>query len=457
MFSDTIKIFSALGEDNVRFVGGCVRDLIAGKRVKDIDFATTITPQNIVKLLDKAGIRYFTTGIEHGSVTAVINNKTYDITTLRRDINTNGRHAQIEYIDDWEQDAARRDFTFNAFYLDSKGKLYDYFGGMDHLRGGKVVFIGDADTRIKEDYLRMLRYYRFMGIFGKDAPETFIAKVFQANAAGLEKLSGERIQAEMKKILETPIAPFLLEYMADHGVLPYVLPGQINLEFLRKLIAVEAECKMAEPDFIRRLAVISGYDVLKICERWKLSGAQQKIIKLVSGQQDFSDPKVALRRLGPERFVDSVLITAARGELNYRVNEMVQFAYTWQIPKFPVYGRDALQFGIKEGKLIGQILMDLESHWEKNSYAFSRDQLLAMLKEQVAKHLPKEEPKPAEPEPAPQKPAIAPPPVAPITPTITKPASSEPIVVSAKPTTNQNFVRKTDSPVIFGRKKKDDK
>lgn len=380
--NETKKIIAALGEENVRFVGGCVRDIIAGGQPTDIDFATTLTPDQVIYCLDNAGIRNIPTGIEFGTITAIYNHNNYQITSLRQDIETNGRHAKVQYTDEWEVDAQRRDFTFNGMYLDSKGKLYDYFGGMDHLRNGRVVFIGDAEKRIKEDYLRILRYFRFVGKFSKSDSEDMTARVCARYSGNLNKLSGERIQSEMRKIIMMPTAVEVLENMQNYGILHLIFGSDIDFSLLAHLINIEHN-----PSFVRRLAAIKNYDIAFLAERWRLSGADQKILKLLQQEADFSNPKIALRRLGPERFVDQVLLSAAQGTLYYNVDEMIEFAHNWQIPKFPIVGKDALALGLKEGKVIGQIIQRLEHYWEINNFHFSREDLLKRLKQEVDEQL----------------------------------------------------------------------
>lgn len=379
---ETRRIIDAIGPDNIRFVGGCVRDLIAGRQLKDIDFATTLTPSEIIESFENAGVRYLTTGIQHGSITAIYNNNSYDITSLRKDIKTDGRHAKVQYVDDWEVDAERRDFTLNALYLDANGKLYDYFGGIDHLRGGKVVFIGDPERRIKEDYLRILRYFRFLGIFGKGDPDDMVARTCARHANNLNKLSGERIQSEMRKILTMSNADQVLQNMQNYGILHFIFLTDVDLSVLGNLMRLEQK-----PEFIRRLAAIKNYSIPELAERWKLSSADHKYLKMAKQDADFSNPKIALRRLGPEKFIDTVLLTAAEGKLNYNVEEMIEFAQNWQIPKFPIVGKDVLALGLTEGKAIGQILVRLEHYWEANNFHYTREDLLKRLKHEVEDHI----------------------------------------------------------------------
>lgn len=375
---ETQAIIEPIGVENIRFVGGCVRDLIVGAQIKDIDFATTFTPEQVILALKKVGIKTVPTGIKHGTVTAIINNQEFQITTLRQDVATNGRHAEVMFVDNWEYDAQRRDFTINAFYLSANGKLFDFFGGMDHLRSGKIIFIGDPDQRIREDYLRILRFFRFYGRFGRGTPDEQAARACSRYSAQVNYLSGERIQSEMFKILELNNCPTVLEHMQAYGVLHFIFPGEINLEVLKRLIEIDPEANV-----IRRLAAITGYDIQILADHWKLNTEQYKTLKIISTNVDMREPKRVLRHLGRECFVDLVYLTAARGSLPAPMDELLDFVNKWRIPKFPIYGGDVIAMGIKEGKMIGQILTKLENYWEEHNYIFSRDELLKRLKIEV--------------------------------------------------------------------------
>jgi poly(A) polymerase len=261
LFPETESIFAALGEDNTRFVGGCVRDLVVGSPIKDIDFATKHTPEQVVYHLKKAGIQVIPTGIKHGTITAYFGTKQFEVTTLRRDINTDGRHAEVSYVDEWEIDAARRDFTINALYLSKSGKVLDFFGGIDHLRAGKILFIGDPDQRIREDYLRILRFFRFYARFGQGAPDEAAARACSRHSAQVNYLSGERIQAEMFKILELNNCPTVLQHMQNYGVLHFIFPGDVSFESLKKLLEINPDAPI-----LRRLSAIEGYNLQILAE-----------------------------------------------------------------------------------------------------------------------------------------------------------------------------------------------
>jgi poly(A) polymerase len=220
----TRTLLAAFGDVPLRFVGGCVRDAVMGRNVGDIDCATPAKPEEVVALLEAADIKAVPTGLAHGTITAVIDSKPFEITTLRKDVACDGRHAEVEYTDDWQQDALRRDFTMNALYCDAHGEVFDYTDGVDAARAGRIQFIGDAEARIREDGLRILRFFRFFATHGLGAPDTTALKACAAHKAMLADLSGERIQQEMLKLCaaESPYAA--LEAMQQGDVLAALLP-----------------------------------------------------------------------------------------------------------------------------------------------------------------------------------------------------------------------------------------
>ena len=374
LFPETLSLIETLGEQNVRFVGGCVRDLLADLPISDIDFATVLTPEQVILACKANNIHVVPTGIAHGTVTAVMRGWQFEITTLRRDVSGDGRHAKIEFVDDWEADAMRRDLTINAFYLAADGTLTDFFGGLDHLRSGKIAFIGNAEERIHEDYLRILRYFRFFGKFGQGEPDTEIMRICTRNALKINNLSGERIMAEMFKILMLKNAAETLDIMQNAGVLPFIFPGDISTTALKNLQTLE---DVANP--LRRLAAIDGYETGALVQHWHMSKEHATILKLLKEPIDTTDPKVIMRRVGKERFRDIAYIEAARGHLE-NLQDVLSFADTWQIPRFPIYGNDVIAMGVSEGKKIGQVLVELERYWERHGYFLTRDELLKRMK-----------------------------------------------------------------------------
>ncbi|MFQ5959208.1 MAG: CCA tRNA nucleotidyltransferase, partial [Alphaproteobacteria bacterium] len=219
----------------VRFVGGCVRDAVAGRKVTDVDIATPDPPETVIRLLEAAGIRVVPTGIKHGTVTAVVARRPFEITTLRRDVETYGRHAKVAFTDDWTADAARRDFTINALFCAPDGTLYDPFGGLDDLRAGRVRFVGDAVQRIREDVLRLLRFFRFYAHYGRPPPDAEALAACRAMALALPSLSGERVCAELLRLLAADDPAAVLELMIEADVLEFVLPEVAGVGALAEL------------------------------------------------------------------------------------------------------------------------------------------------------------------------------------------------------------------------------
>ncbi|MGF1609026.1 MAG: CCA tRNA nucleotidyltransferase, partial [Kiloniellales bacterium] len=268
--SETRAVADALTAEGgeVRFVGGCVRDAVAGRPVKDIDIATADPPERVIALLEAAGLTAVPTGLAHGTVTAVSGGRPFEITTLRVDVETYGRHARVAFTDDWEADAARRDFTFNAMSCGLDGSLYDPFGGREDLTAGRVRFVGEAEARIREDYLRLLRFFRFQAHYGRAAPDPEGLAAARALAPRLESLSGERLRNELLRLLQAPEPVAVCRIMLASGVFAAFLPEARALERLAALIAVEPDGRLPgeelsenePPDALRRLAALLATD-----------------------------------------------------------------------------------------------------------------------------------------------------------------------------------------------------
>jgi poly(A) polymerase len=255
---ETVAVMAALSAagGEARFVGGCVRDALVGRKVRDVDIATHEPPERVLNLLARAGIKAIPTGIKHGTVTAVIGARHFEITTLRRDVETYGRHAKVEYTDDWQADAARRDFTMNALFCGADGSIYDPFGGAADLRAQRVRFVGDPEARIREDVLRLLRFFRFHAHYGKPPPDAAALAACRSLAHLLPTLSGERICAETLKLLSAPEPADVIDLMGEAGVLANFLPEATRNDQLRALVALESSAPrdlMPRTDPLRRL------------------------------------------------------------------------------------------------------------------------------------------------------------------------------------------------------------
>ena len=279
----------------MRFVGGCVRDGLLGRLDPsgDLDLATPALPHEVAAFLRQAGIKVIPTGLQHGTVTAIANGQSFEITTLREDIACDGRHATVQFTDDFVADAARRDFTINAMSVDQNGKLYDYFDGRDDLKAGRLRFVGDAERRVREDYLRILRFFRFFAFFGKRPADTDALAACRNNADCLHDLSGERIRNEMLKLLRADDPIDALELMAETGVTNKILPASPKLDILGKLLALSKE---ANP--ILRLAALVRTlpepirNAAAIAERWRFSNAEAlRLEKLAQSQSLILPPR----------------------------------------------------------------------------------------------------------------------------------------------------------------------
>jgi poly(A) polymerase len=371
------------GGQKARFVGGCVRDALLGRAIGDIDIATPEPPERVVALLRKRRIKVIPTGLAHGTVTAVARGRPFEITTLRRDVETFGRHARVAYDADWAEDAQRRDFTMNALFLDGEGAVFDAVGGLEDLRAGRVRFVGDAETRIREDVLRLLRFYRFHAHYGRVEADPAARAACRRLAALLLTLSAERLAAETIKLLKAPDPMPTLRLMAEDGVLAAALPEFTRLELLRRLVPIEAA-----PDPVRRLAALLPPDAAAaeaFAARLRLSNKiRDRLVALAAPAEavdldaDMRARRRALYRVGPELYRDVALLAAAAAGRE-RPDALLRLAEEWPVPVFPLRGQDLLAAGIPAGKEVGRLLDALRAWWEANDFAPDRAACLAQL------------------------------------------------------------------------------
>jgi poly(A) polymerase len=377
---ETAAILDALeaaGAD-ARFVGGCVRDALIGRAVGDIDIATDAVPQRVMDALRAAGIKAVPTGIDHGTVTAVVNGTPFEITTLRRDVETFGRHATVAFTDDWTEDAARRDFTVNSLSLARDGTLYDPFGGEEDLRAGRIRFVGDAVARIEEDVLRLLRFFRFHAYYGKGDLDPDGLAACRKLAPRLTGLSAERVWAELRRLLLAPAPGPVLRAMQACGALDVILPEATALDRLDRLVGIEAAESArwpgtVEPDAVRRLGALVEADAAAadtIARRLKTSNADRdRLTALVAGVReppDMADTRAVRRllyRLHPERAVDLALVLWAGSDAAAPWQDVLAQADGWTPPVFPVAGRDVSALGIAQGPRVGELLRAVEDWW----------------------------------------------------------------------------------------------
>lgn len=344
------------GEGLVRYVGGAVRDTLLGIAVKDIDMATPLEPPAVIERLTAVGIRSVPTGLAHGTVTALTAGGPVEITTLRRDVSTDGRHATVAFSHSWQEDAARRDFTINALYADPRDlTVHDYFGGLADLAARRLRFIGEAEARIREDYLRILRYFRFQARFGSLPADPEAETACSALAPGLKGLSRERIASELLLLLGLPDPAPTVARMAQLGVLAVILP-EADPAALPPLIAAEAAQGTA-PEALRRLAALLPADPAMaelVAARLRLSLAQRKHLALVAARTMPEEPARPLAyRVGRAAALDRLLITGASPAL----------LDGWDIPKFPLKGGMIVARGVSAGPEVARLLRTIEARW----------------------------------------------------------------------------------------------
>ena len=382
---EVARAMTILGAKSARFVGGAVRDALLGRPVIDIDVATTLSPQAVMERLGKAGITTVPTGLDHGTVSARLPHRTIEITTLRRDVETDGRHARVALIDDWDEDARRRDFTINALYLDQAGKLYDPVGGLADLRAGRVRFIGKAEARIGEDGLRLLRFYRFFAHYGKGEADRDARAACRKLAGLAAGLSAERVRTELMKLLGAPNPVPALQIMAADGVLAAILPEAVRFDRLAGLIGVEKA-----PDALRRLAALAAVDkpgATALARRLNLTKDERSRLEALAAPACASDlgagetqQQRALFKLGRAIYRDLVLLSGDAA----RVPRLLAMADTLAIPIFPLKGADVVALGVSPGPDISRWLAAIEEWWEKRDYAPNRDCCLAELRKRLA-------------------------------------------------------------------------
>ncbi len=359
------RLLETLGaaHGETRFVGGCVRDALLGLDVSDVDLATRIAPEEVMRRLEAARIKAVPTGLAHGTVTAVIEGRPVEVTTLRRDVATDGRRATIAYTEDWREDAARRDFTINALSADPVSReIFDYFDGVADLDARRVRFIGDPLIRIGEDHLRILRFFRFHARFASDVPDAAALDACAARANDLMALSRERIADELLKLLALPDPGPAAQLMVAHGIFRPVLPEIASADRLDALVAAEREAGIA-PQAIRRLAALLPEDAeaaTAVTARLRLSKRAAK--RLVSAAETRLDaPHLLAYEIGIEEAVDRFLL---QGRTDVALRELQE----WRAPRLPIGGGDLIAMGLAAGPEVARTLQAIEREWASTGF-----------------------------------------------------------------------------------------
>ena len=402
---ETVAVMAALTAEgaDVRFVGGCVRDAILKRPVGDIDIATPDTPETVIKLLEQADIKAVPTGIDHGTVTAVANHKPFEITTLRVDIENYGRRAKVAFTSNWEEDAARRDFTINTLSCTPDGRIYDPFGGIDDLGRGTVKFVGIASDRVEEDLLRILRFFRFYATYGTPPPDVESLAACRALANRLSELSGERVASELLRILLAPNTADTIVLMRGEKVLDEILPEAGDVGRLRMLGWLETSALKMDSvvaDGLRRLAALmdTGGDdrpARAVAERLRLSNEQRDRLLFMTTQpavlapdMDRDDFRRTLHKFGSNAVTDLILLAwASEVALTPRLPRertdgwisLLEKAVSEEMPQFPLRGADALSLGVPHGPQVGRVLKDVEDWWMDGGCRADREECLEYL------------------------------------------------------------------------------
>jgi len=359
---DVKELGSIFARNNfeIRVVGGAVRDVALGKSPKDIDLATDATPQEMQKMFDRAMIKHIPTGIEHGTITAVLNNEPYEITTLRSDAETDGRHAKVEFVRSWEEDAKRRDLTYNAMSMDLDGEIHDYFGGMDDLQDKVSKFVGNPIDRIQEDYLRILRYFRFQGRLSTPTWDKETLEAISSNVKGLAQISAERVWSEMGKILSGQNVANILATIKDTGASQVIGLNVDNLNTVKD---------NSNPIIV--LAQLNNS--VDIAKRWKMKNTEADLLNFLSQNKD--------NRLDKKKVEDMIADGIAKEKISALAElqdqkKMANHAMVTSIPEFPINGADLIAKGVPQGPEIGKTLNTLKQQWKQSNFKATKQDLL---------------------------------------------------------------------------------
>ena len=383
---------AAGGTDCARFVGGCVRNTLIGRPVSDIDIATVLSPQAVTEALKAAGLKAVPTGIEHGTVTAISGGQPFEITTLRRDVATDGRRAVVAFTDDWAEDAQRRDFTLNSLYARRDGSLFDPTGqGVADARAGRIVFVGEAEARVREDYLRILRFFRFFAWYGAEPADAVALAACEALRGDLKTLSAERVSKEFLKLLAADDPRPAVALMDRTGVLGEVLPPPIDLARFHALVAIEDE-QLFENDPVLRLAALLPDDQVgaaAFAARLRLSNGERDRLVAALAPESFKswmsprEIRRAVYRLGPQVFRDRAKLAWARASgtaATMQWRGMIALGEGWTAPAFPLTGDEVIAAGVPKGPMVGQVLREVEDWWIDHDVLDDRLSVIEKLK-----------------------------------------------------------------------------
>jgi len=382
-------IFSYLNdigkESAVRFVGGCVRKAICGESIDDIDLATSFEPNEVKKRLNKENIKVLDTGISHGTVTAILNKKKFEITTLRKDVSTDGRHANVEFTSNWEEDASRRDFTINAIYADIEGRIFDPLNGISDLQNGIIKFIGSSEERIQEDYLRILRYFRFFTQYSKADYDQNIIRSIKQYINGLNKISNERIFDELKKILTLKNVYRLFSHNTSKEIFLNIFPQFKYYERLKIIDSLDSKLRDKYDNYLILASLIldqtNNHEYF--CHKYKMSNSIKNRFKYISinfenlgREKFFSEENLKkLIYLSNKSSVGDLLLFSICADKEIKtisIEKLINYVSECEIPKFPISGDYLKKYGYEAGEVLGKKLKSLEEKWIENNFIIER-------------------------------------------------------------------------------------
>ena len=384
---------AAGGAECARFVGGCVRNALINRPISDVDIATTLTPEAVTQALQAAGIKAVPTGAVHGTITAVAKGKPIEVTTLRQDVSTDGRRAVVAFTTDWATDAERRDFTLNALYADRLGGIIDPTGqGIADARAGRIVFVGQAATRIAEDSLRILRFFRFLALYGKGEPDSAALEACAQGNSLLSNLPAERVSAELLKLLAADDPRAALALMETSGVLTAVLPAAKDLNLVNALVAIENDM-LFETDALLRLGALladDDVDMAKACAALRLSNDDRDRLVAAIGRDlhitSWMSPRETRRgiyRIGTQALLDRVKLAWAKSDRSATTHQwrgLLALGSSWSPPPFPITGDEVLQSGVPKGPMVGQVLAEIEEWWIDHDFMDDKFSAIEKLK-----------------------------------------------------------------------------
>jgi poly(A) polymerase len=382
--SKVLGVLNAGG--TTRVAGGAVRNALLGVPVADVDLATTLPPEAVMAKARDAGLGVHPTGLEHGTVTVVADGRPFEVTTLRIDVETFGRHARVHFTGDWEADAGRRDFTMNALYCDADGEVHDPLGGYPDLKRRIIRFVGKPQARIREDYLRILRFFRFNAQYGRGTPNPDGLKHSVRLRRNLLKLSGERIRQELWKLLAAPRAVAMLRPMGKHGITRILLGTDGETTALQRMTEIDRWLKL-DPDPLLRLHLLAG-DAQRYRDRLKLTNAEMARLKALSSAGEPSprlrpaERRAVLYQLGRQAYKDSIRIAWAASRAPVKDagwKKLLRFEHDAALPEFPVSGADLIARGIKPGPAMGRTLKALEDWWIAADFPEDKEEVLRRL------------------------------------------------------------------------------